>query len=84
MSNEEKAIDLVDSFKRSKPLIGSYILMSTDHAKQCALISVDNEYRSRLSEVEKVSDYIPCEIYSQQVIFIQKEWQKFKQIINNF
>jgi len=54
---------------------------SNADAKQCALICVDNEYRARLEEVEKVSDYIPCEIYSQQVIFIQKEWVKVKQEI---
>jgi len=74
MTPEEKAKELVEMFwdKTRNP---------NSIAKQCALICVDNEYRARLEEVEKVSDYIPCEIYSQQVIFIQKEWVKVKQEI---
>ena len=82
MTPEEKAKELVERFY--KPIDWDTRAMydvKMKVAKQCALICVDNEYRARLEEVEKVSDYIPCEIYSQQVIFIQKEWVKVKQEI---
>ena len=80
MTPKEKANELVLDFY-SIDGDSVYDGITWGMAKQCALICVDNEYRARLEEVEKVSDYIPCEIYSQQVIFIQKEWVKVKQEI---
>ena len=51
MDAKKEAEELVDAFKRSKPLIGSYMLMNTDQAIQCALISIKSTIKA-LWEVE--------------------------------
>ena len=45
-----------------------------DRKKQLTLTGVsDIVHRAELKVLENVSDYIPCEIYSQAVIFSQKK-----------
>ena len=44
------------------------------HSKQLIIADVsDIVHRAELKVLENVSDYIPCEIYSQAVIFSQKK-----------
>jgi len=50
-------------------------------AKQCALISIDYEFRARLEEIEKISEFLPVDIYAQAVIFTKKELEEIKQEI---
>ena len=88
MNQKEKAKELVDKFvpfsyyhTNEFGEYGDADKESVENAKQCALICIDEEYKARLNEVEKVSEYIPCEVYSQQVIFIKKHYQEVKKEI---
>ena len=86
---EEKAKELVQKYRKyvdgeiagEKDFVFSK-KQETKQAKQCALICVENEHKAILKEIEKVSEYIPIEIYTQQVVSIQKEYNEVKQEIN--
>ena len=76
MEAKEKAKKLVDAFKRSKPLIGSYMLMNTDQAKQCALLCVKEiELYRRVIEKEYSED-----LY--HAYGIEEYWKKVRSEIN--
>ena len=75
MTAKEKAKKLIEQFKFTK------LSVISSNPKVCALICVDEMFSARLNEIEKVSEYVPCEIYSQQLIFIQREWKEVKQEI---
>ena len=47
MTPKEKAKELINKFLNSKPSSGSYVSINTEHAKQCALICVDEIINQR-------------------------------------
>ena len=82
MDAKQKAKDLVERFKLGKDLMGAQILTDNE-AKQCALICIEREYKARLNEIEKISEYLPIDIYGQAEISISIELQEVKQEIIN-
>jgi hypothetical protein len=62
----EKAKHITESFKRSKPSSGGYMMISTEHAKQCALICV-NELLENLSTLKDSKENVDLHNYYQDV-----------------
>ena len=57
-----------------KQALNKYIDYLEAETKQLILSGVsDIVHRAELKVLENVSDYIPCEIYSQAIIFSQKK-----------
>lgn len=78
MEAEAEAKDLVDKFKNSKPKNGSYVMINTDHAKQCALICVDKIINSMPLEPHTTQTLDYNIAYSEALKF----WQEVKEHIN--
>jgi len=83
MTPKEKAKELVDRFYTNIPLDNFKGTYSTfrNHAKQCALICVENEKKAVTDEIEKIAEYIPDDILAQMSIYRQKKYIELRQQI---
>lgn len=87
MKPEEKAIELVRKYVNEIYPESLFDSRVSEHnvnlAKQCALICVEKVWLSELSKLEELSNYLPCEVYTQQAIIIDTKYRAEIQAIKN-
>ena len=73
-NNNELKLKLEKNLLRNKVTKEMMDFAKEYHTEQLILSGVsDIVHRAELKVLENVSDYIPCEIYSQAIIFSQKK-----------
>ena len=72
---KEVKLEWCASEEQDKPLLNDMMKFAKLYHKEQLILSgvSDIVHRAELKVLENVSDYIPCEIYSQAVIFSQKK-----------